>query len=514
MKVRLIPAAIAIALSCLSLNPLSAQASPANPRTTIDQPDDFSGYQVHVVYVVPKDVADENLDTNGAVTDFLNGAQSFLDKQVGKHLLIDTYQDKYDITFLKSQYTVAQLSKKSVSGSSDSSVGEAGNLLINEYAATQVPSTNPKSYFFYLNVSLGNSFCGYATQGKSNWGIGFSDPNCGTQPFSAPTGQLGVNYLSSTFVHELFHSFSVPHVCTDNTDLMLGSDCSNRERAQAPITIDQSRTNYFGGSKASLDISKLPVWSTPVSRSSDLNNVAAGGFFGTTITSDHSPYVIPGKLSPEFTWSWPGLSLNSLSTVSCSIQNKGQTITNNFPSADVKLYSNFHCAFTVPATWQIGSTFTVTESVSTGPFHGSTSVNGVVVRSDLSRDLCPSGGEICVVGGTAHLPYKCWSANVPKLKLQQLINGRWVDSRVVPTSRDKSCPAGFSGLLPSANAITYKMAGLYIYRWTTFGTKSSLVTTSAPFLELVREAGMPEPTAAEIATAESTERTLIAQAAR
>ena len=513
MKKRLTLLAIGAALLSLGLSPISAQADQPNTRSTIDQPDDFSGFQIHVVYVVPKDSPDENLDTNGAVTDFLNGAKTFLDKQVGKHLLIDTYQGKYDITFLKSQYTVAELSKKSVT-TSDSSVGDAGPLLINEYAATQAPSSNPKSYFFYLNVSLGSSFCGYATMGKSNWGIGFSSSSCGVPPFSAATGQLGVNYLSSTFVHEMFHSFSVPHVCMDNTDLMLGSDCSGRERAPTAITIDQSRSNYFGGNKVSLDISKLPVWNTQVSSTLDQSKTTPGGFFGSTITSDHSPYVVAGKPSPEFSWSWPGLSLNSLSIVSCSIQNKSQTITTSFPTSASKAYSDFHCAFDIPSDWQIGSAFTVTQTVSTGPFHGTASINGVVVRSDLSRDLCPSGGEICIVGAIAHLPYQCWSSNVTKLKLQQLINGKWVDSRVVPTTRDKSCPAGFSGLAPSSTVLTYRTAGLFVYRWLTYGTKSSLVTTGKPFIVLVRAAGTPEQSESEISAAESTSRTLIAQAAR
>src|SRR6185436_12408104 len=46
----------------------NVEPSPSTPvRQNADQPDDFSGYQVHVMYVLPSDGVDRNLDTNGTL---------------------------------------------------------------------------------------------------------------------------------------------------------------------------------------------------------------------------------------------------------------------------------------------------------------------------------------------------------------------------------------------------------------------------------------------------------------
>jgi hypothetical protein len=40
---------------------------PTLPRSTVDRPDDISGSQVHVVYAIPSDGTDRELDTNGVI---------------------------------------------------------------------------------------------------------------------------------------------------------------------------------------------------------------------------------------------------------------------------------------------------------------------------------------------------------------------------------------------------------------------------------------------------------------
>jgi hypothetical protein len=37
-------------------------------RSTSDRPDDYAGYQIHVMYVLPADGVDEKLDTNGTIS--------------------------------------------------------------------------------------------------------------------------------------------------------------------------------------------------------------------------------------------------------------------------------------------------------------------------------------------------------------------------------------------------------------------------------------------------------------
>ena len=47
-------------------------SSGALPRSTTDRPDDHAGPQVHVVYAVPSDQTDANLDADGTVEASVN----------------------------------------------------------------------------------------------------------------------------------------------------------------------------------------------------------------------------------------------------------------------------------------------------------------------------------------------------------------------------------------------------------------------------------------------------------
>ena len=62
-------ARICIAILCLSITgPYVDTATAASTvRSIVDRPDDVSGYQVHLVYVVPNGSTDLNADTNGQI---------------------------------------------------------------------------------------------------------------------------------------------------------------------------------------------------------------------------------------------------------------------------------------------------------------------------------------------------------------------------------------------------------------------------------------------------------------
>ena len=80
-------------------------------RSTTDRPDDASGPQLHVVYAVPADGADRQLD--GATTLYYSIAsfQSWLrGKTGGRQLLFDTRHGIVDITFLRMSGTEASMS--------------------------------------------------------------------------------------------------------------------------------------------------------------------------------------------------------------------------------------------------------------------------------------------------------------------------------------------------------------------------------------------------------------------
>ena len=55
------------ATGALSASNDSAATAQARTRTVTDMPDDFTGPQVHFLYIVPSDGADGQLDTNGGM---------------------------------------------------------------------------------------------------------------------------------------------------------------------------------------------------------------------------------------------------------------------------------------------------------------------------------------------------------------------------------------------------------------------------------------------------------------
>src|SRR5258705_12476730 len=71
-------------------------------RSTIDRADDITGAQVHVVYVLPSDGQDRQLDTNGTLLNTVGSWQTWLGGQAGGRVFrLDTYQGALDITFVR-----------------------------------------------------------------------------------------------------------------------------------------------------------------------------------------------------------------------------------------------------------------------------------------------------------------------------------------------------------------------------------------------------------------------------
>ena len=85
------------------------------PRATADRPDDVSGPQVHLVYVVPADGVDRGLDTNGVIAGTVSVWETWLAGQTGGRMLrLDTYQGADDITFVRLPQSNAELASAGV----------------------------------------------------------------------------------------------------------------------------------------------------------------------------------------------------------------------------------------------------------------------------------------------------------------------------------------------------------------------------------------------------------------
>ena len=88
--------------------PAPAPAAPGQ-RATTDRPDDISGSQVHVVYMLPADGVDQSLDTNGTVAGAVEWARSWFSGQTGgRRVRFDTAQGALDVTFLRTTRSDAE----------------------------------------------------------------------------------------------------------------------------------------------------------------------------------------------------------------------------------------------------------------------------------------------------------------------------------------------------------------------------------------------------------------------
>ncbi len=233
--------------------PVPSDTPTLRARTLTDQPDLVTGFQIKPFYVVPSDGTDRHLDTNGTLDSALTEGNAFLQQQTGYHLQIDQRADGYDIQYLHSKYTMAQLS-----------VLGADRLLMAEAHVMDDPGPDRKHFLFFIDVP-------FLSDGASN-ACGFGEtPGLTAEVAVAPgRGSDGTvctgsdrNFKSVTsalWVHEVLHTFGVTHTLDDACDVMtpaLGA-CSTA------YAIDAKRTRYVGASAQGVDLLSLRVWADHV----------------------------------------------------------------------------------------------------------------------------------------------------------------------------------------------------------------------------------------------------------
>jgi len=224
-------------------------AAPSLGRTTIDRPDDVVGSQVHVVYVLPSDGIDRQLDTDGTLGNTVGSWQTWLSGQTGGRVLrLDTYQGALDITFV-------QLAR---SNATMMSYGAFVRDTIERdlTAAGLVVST--KIYAVYYDG--GSTFaCGGgawppALPGRVGalylQGTPPGATPCNMNPFAtSPTSAAG--YVEFAMIHELMHTLgfvssaaphftAAGHVSDSPTDLMYAGSLP-----WTPSTLDVGQDDYY-----------------------------------------------------------------------------------------------------------------------------------------------------------------------------------------------------------------------------------------------------------------------------
>lgn len=247
-------------------------------RATSDRPDEVTGPQVHLVYVLAADSPDQRLDIDGTLHTAISTANDWLFANGGKRLRLDTYKGKADVTFVRLARSQAEWW-----------LDDAGNRCSN--------CPEPRAVFDAVAAT------GVLSPGKVNVIVSAINPSPNTwvqpvpcaisdprslaafvavdiTPMSARFGSCGVpvattvpdstNSLGLLMIHEIFHvlggidpaapNFDMFHIGGDTTDLMGGST--------GTVRLDPGRDDYWDGGSGYLDLSRstlmVPTSPSPI----------------------------------------------------------------------------------------------------------------------------------------------------------------------------------------------------------------------------------------------------------
>jgi len=211
-------------------------------RNIGDKPDEVDGFQIKVVYVVPKDGKDRELDLDGSLQKIVTEGNNFLTQEIQRKFPVDSWQGNYDIEFFRSTLTKLELI----------SIRDAHRVLFNEMKIFERKDVNRKMYSFWIDVdSLDNgTACGYSNINDNRHAIAIG-PQC-----SGRSAQFEDNRVTA-WVHESLHGIGVEDTNGDGCEFLSHEPCTLLR-----YKIDPERKFYVGVSTvAGSDILKRRVWS-------------------------------------------------------------------------------------------------------------------------------------------------------------------------------------------------------------------------------------------------------------
>jgi hypothetical protein len=218
-------------------------------RSGVDRPDEVTGEQVHVVYVLPSDRTDRRLDTDGTLRNTVGSWQTWLGGQTGGRVFrLDTYQGELDITFVRLARSNATMR----------SYGAFVRDTIEKDLTALGLVIAPKIYAVYYDG--GSTFaCGGGAWPPTLPGrvaalyLQGTPPGaaaCNTNPFAgSPTA--APRYLEFAMIHEIMHTLGVVssaaphftlagHSSDSPTDLMYAGSAP-----WAPSVLDVGQDDYY-----------------------------------------------------------------------------------------------------------------------------------------------------------------------------------------------------------------------------------------------------------------------------
>ena len=238
-------------------------------RALTDRPDEQSGSQIHLVYVLPSDGDDRQLDMNGTIVNSVAVAQEWLASQTeGRTFRIDTFGGEPDITFFQMPQTEAEIAATNQF---------VRDLIEDELIAAGFDGPNKLYAVYYDGQS--NYSCGGGAWPPTLTGTvaalyldGFpqtSNP-CRNQAFRVPGQQPW--YWEFSFLHEIVHTLGFVATCAPNhhqsghvtaptNDLMYAGTAPWNLTG---VLLDQGNDDYFGHSSSGCaDLADSPFLTNP-----------------------------------------------------------------------------------------------------------------------------------------------------------------------------------------------------------------------------------------------------------
>jgi len=399
-----------------SITSSSAENNAVAIRSQMDRPDDLSGYQIRLIYVVPASANDRQLDTDGTIGKWIEKIRTITSAQIGLTPRFDTFQGNQDIGFLQSKYTLAQL------------YGTSGKLDADELLSKELSESEQNSFKaigFIIDGKIPNSkYCGYsripgkyftAWLGVSCW----EDTDWyNNRPY--------MPYISNIILHEWLHSLGVEHTCVTD-DLMWGGGCESVEAGNGN-SIDAERIHYVRAQKSGVDITLLPVWEETfklgsyqlgfkkVTKSTYTNRNSTG------LDEIWGSFSLPDNWAYTSVYSWSCEVKTSSGITLLSIVKNGFCTSKIHP--ELKIGTKVSMRVSVQSLWQQASDVLIFQ------------VNG----QNGDKQFCTT--SICIEGETIKSSIDlCFSIqNFAKLEEKQL--DKWVALKVHKMSKgEPSCSA-------------------------------------------------------------------------
>ena len=222
-------------------------------RAAVDLPDDVTGDQVHVMYVLPSDGSDRQLDVNGAITNSIAAWTGWLTAQTGgSRMRLDTFDGVPDVTFVRLPQTDAAVAAGDPRGQIEADLHALGFNAPGKVYAVYYDGTGEFCGAGAYPPALVGNVAALYLRGLDHR---VNPPAvCASNPVGADGAIPG--YFDYSMLHEVVHTLgfvaaSAPHISVQahvddsNHDLMYSPKTTPAAPWQFPAVLDAGRDDYY-----------------------------------------------------------------------------------------------------------------------------------------------------------------------------------------------------------------------------------------------------------------------------